>query len=118
MNLVKLSKYFGLYNLYVSMFQCFTETNEWPGISAGFLCNICQNVPCWYLFLHKCEIKKKTVQQGYHPCRKHQHVIGMVLAPVNQFEFMLPASGCLNFLISRNISDILKREKEIYKNDC
>ena len=42
MNLVKLSKYFGLYNLYVSMFQCFTETNGWPGISAGFLCNI------WY----------------------------------------------------------------------
>ena len=41
MNLVKLSKYFGLYNLYVSMFQCFTETNGWPGISAGFLCNIC-----------------------------------------------------------------------------
>ena len=40
MNLVKLSKYFGLYNLYVSMFQCFTETNGWPGISAGFLCNI------------------------------------------------------------------------------
>ena len=39
-NLVKLSKYFGLYNLYVSMFQCFTETNGWPGISAGFLCNI------------------------------------------------------------------------------
>ena len=23
------------------MFQCFTETNGWPGISAGFLCNIC-----------------------------------------------------------------------------
>ena len=42
MNLVKLSKYFGLYNLYVSMFQCFTETNGWPGISAGFLCNICR----------------------------------------------------------------------------
>ena len=62
--------------------------------------------------------KKKTVQQGYHPCREHQHVIGMVLVPVNQFKFMLPASGCLNFLISRNISDILKREKEIYKNDC
>ena len=40
MNLVKLSKYFGLYNLYVSMFQCFTETNGWPGISAGVLCNI------------------------------------------------------------------------------
>ena len=47
-----------------------------------------------------------------------QHVIGMVLVPVNQFKFMLPASGCLNLLISRNISDILKREKEIYKNDC
>ena len=45
MNFVKLSKYFGLYNLYnlyVSMFQCFTETNGWPGISAGFLCNICK----------------------------------------------------------------------------
>ena len=41
-NLVKLSKYFGLFNLYVSMFQCFTETNGWPGISVGFLCNICQ----------------------------------------------------------------------------
>ena len=55
---------------------------------------------------------KNEVQQGYHPCREHQHVIGMVLLPVNRFEFMLPACGCLNFLISRNISDLLKQEKE------
>ena len=50
---------------------------------------------------------ENAVQQGYH-----QHVIGMVLVPVNRFEFMLLASARLNFLISRNISDILKREKE------
>ena len=61
---------------------------------------------------------KNAVQQGYHSCREHQHVIGMVLVPVNRFEFMLPAPGCLNVFISRIISDILKREKELYKNDC
>ena len=57
MNLVKLSKYFGLYNLYVSMFQCFTETNGWPGISAGFLCNICQSLS----FIQLINVKMPTI---------------------------------------------------------
>ena len=39
-NLEIFNKFIALYILYVSMFQCFTETNACPGISAGVLCRL------------------------------------------------------------------------------